>query len=324
MTRLSWLMAGGTNCPYAAVLCAGNVMPYTPVKNLYENGIDFNYLDIDSNVCSVSDGVMTVGEYKYDLLLLDESVSVSPAAQRVLDGYVSSGGKLYRGADFYGSVGENAALNESFAPHSPFLRITRIKKGGIDFYLLTNENDSKETPIKGKFTTNVIGRACVMDLYTGEQEPAACRFENDKLVFDVEIEPYHCLLLAIDTSLPPEDYAPPAYETIETICLAGLDITVHGNKEPLVTETTFKISAGHDRYTLVLDIMRAMCGVEIDGKTGTDIMLKPYRQDITSLLDKNRGEHTIKLTLTPSPANKFGAPVASVISGARMIAENRL
>ena len=46
------------------------------------------------------------------------------------------------------------------------------------------------------------------------------------------------------------------------------------------------------------------------------LLYKPYRLDITDLLTE--GENTVTWTVTGSPANTYGKPVPTGLSGARV------
>jgi hypothetical protein len=316
IARLSWLNTGGVNAPYAAVLCAGNIMPYKKVKALYENGIDFNYLDMDAQGCTAADGRMEVCGYQYRILLLDDSVYISPAVRKTLDTFTASGGLLYTGDDWLAFIRSRVTPRESFFPHNPHVRITRIVKDGTDFYLLANECDTSAA--SGVFTTDIIGKAYELNLFTGDIEPAACVVKDGKLDFNLFIEPCRCMLIAINTALPAAEYCPPVYKTAETVYLDALNISAFGSAEPLTAQAAFRRGSG-DKYTFCFDELHGMCALEVDGSAGEDIMFRPYTADITPLLDKNADEHTLKITVYPSPANRFGSPVPVGISGARVV-----
>ena len=280
-------------------------------------------MDSDLALCSVINGRLRVGGYEYKILLTEDGVNINPDSQRLLDEFAASGGLLHACGDCLDFIRANGSVVESMNPSSKYLRIIRITKNEIDFYMLFNECDSGESDIKGVFTTEIIGKVCELDLFTGGQKPLPCVMKNGKLCVDVFIKPYRCLVITIDGSREFEAHVEPAYRITETVRLGELDVSVYGSAEPVHSETEFTLR-GFDRCTIAFDRVMDVCGIEIDGNECEDIISKPFEADVTSLMDPSSEKHTVRLTAYPSSANRFGNPVDCGVSGARIIAEERI
>lgn len=319
--RMCRLNTGSVNTPRAAVLCSGGTMPYREVKPLYENGLEFNYLNLNADyaLCAVGEGGLSIGEYRYDLILLHPSVFLNQEAKALLEQYRMAGGVLYTGTDFQKAVREHKKTAEGFDGNGKNLRVSHLRKQGMDFYLFANECNEEEQEICGVYTAEVVGEALRIDLFSGEMAPAECEFEGGTTRIGLRLAPYQCLLYAVDTKKPPK--AAPAANRTKTarLALGRLDVSLFGAKTPLKRETEAELKTEPDkRYLLCFDRVEDLCSVTVDGREGPDLMLKPFRADITDLLDPERTSHTIQIQVFPSRANLYGTPIGCGVAGARL------
>jgi len=140
MRRMSWLMTDSTNQARVAVLCEEDRMPWESVKALYENQIEFNYLELARvPECTLVDGALCIENQRYT---------------HVLTG----------AADI-----ETLPRDAVITPAAPNLRVSHVVKNGVDFYLLVNEG---EETISGALRVAAQGRAEWWNAWTGEMKDA--------------------------------------------------------------------------------------------------------------------------------------------------------
>ena len=170
MRRMSWLMTDSVNQARVAVLCEEDRMPWQSVKPLYENQIEFNYLEL-SRVPegTLADGALCIGKQRYthvltgeaDLALLPKDAVITPAA--------------------------------------PDLRVSHVVKDGVDFYLLVNEG---EETIAGQLRVAAKGGAEWWNAWTGEMTDACadadgcyelCLPRRESIILCVDAEKAVCI-----------------------------------------------------------------------------------------------------------------------------------
>jgi len=154
MRRLSWLMTDSVNQARVAVLCEGDRMAVEAVAPLYENKIEFNYLEEELLAdCRVEDGALCIANQRYTHVIQGD-VPLTAEQSAIIAPFTS--GDLPRDL-----VTEKPA---------PDLRVSHVVKEGVHFYLLVNEGGKA---IETRFTVPVTGRAQWWNAWTGEITPAA-------------------------------------------------------------------------------------------------------------------------------------------------------
>jgi len=186
MRRLSWLMTDSVNQARVAVLCEEDSMPWETCIPLYENQIEFNYLEL-SRVpeCTLKDGALCIGKQRYTHVLTGEAdLSALPR-----DAVVT--------------------------PAAPGLRVSHVVKDGLDLYLLVNEG---EETISGALRVAVQGKAEWWNAWTGETKAASLREDGS---YALTLPRRESLILCID----PTESACTAADTVEeTVCLKPLSL----------------------------------------------------------------------------------------------------
>lgn len=183
--RMSELLTDGVNQAQVAVLCGAHHLPWKIVKPLYENQIEFNYLENEifiSNVCSVIDGKIEIAKQKYSILLIEDYELINETNKEKLQQCAKEGVKVIilqtnDTQDINGIIGldtvENSAkvvkqfLKGDFVLEAPVkdLRMTHLIKDGSEFYLLVNEGEEE---IKASAIINSIGGIEKWDAMLGE------------------------------------------------------------------------------------------------------------------------------------------------------------
>ena len=146
--RMCWLNTDSVNVTDIAVLCNGDHLPWEPVKALYENQIEFNYLETALlEKCTLKGNSINIEKQSYRIILVEDGLLISDAEQAVLDQFEAAGGVILKvsgdlSADALASLKAYNPLALKPTANPADLRITHVIKDGVHFYLLFNESDT--------------------------------------------------------------------------------------------------------------------------------------------------------------------------------------
>ncbi|WP_206109207.1 glycosylhydrolase-like jelly roll fold domain-containing protein [Paenibacillus sp. HB172176] len=196
--RMSWLMTGSVNSAKVAVLAGGDYLPWRIVKPLYERQIEFNYLEesLLQHACQVKDGLIEIAGYRYSAVLIQEGSRFAPGSWETLEAFVRQGGLIieWNGRDEDGSANsigqirdigqicvqqEQQAAEElerrldrdySLNPSCADIRISRVEKNGMLFYVIVNEG---EEGYSGALRMKHTGLTEVWNPWTGSCDAAS-------------------------------------------------------------------------------------------------------------------------------------------------------
>lgn len=134
------------NITDVAILCGERDLPDLPARALYENQIEFNYLERSLlGEVTVQEGVARVAKQSYRLIITDGPLD--EASRVFLDVFRRAGGTVLSYSDYQGN--EQAYLAEirkvsrtitRIDPHRD-LRLTRVRKYGVEILFLSNEGE---------------------------------------------------------------------------------------------------------------------------------------------------------------------------------------
>lgn len=173
--RMSWLMTDCVNQAETAVLCSSQELSWEIAKPLFENQIEFNYLEeelLEEARCT-EEGLI-IAQQCYRVIVTDGRVRAETL--EALGALEKKGMKVIRyrqEMDLAALLQDCSGADLKAEPACRALRKSHVKKEGISFYLLTNESDCQiETSLsvaEGKIRE-------VWDAWTGEvqecQEPS--------------------------------------------------------------------------------------------------------------------------------------------------------
>ncbi|WP_163539299.1 glycosyl hydrolase [Gracilibacillus sp. YIM 98692] len=183
MMRLSWVMTDSVNQAKVAVLAEDSFLPWQMAKMLYQNQIEFNYLNskhlINGDV-TFEQGTLNIQKQQYQLLIIDQISleSIHPSIIEQLKLWIEQGGKVLVNGnnkqkkllpeadyipDYIKKLDELDQNDQSFllnyqsvqlAKESEDIRVSVVEKSDLYFYLIVNEgestyNDSLTLPHKG-------------------------------------------------------------------------------------------------------------------------------------------------------------------------------
>lgn len=168
--RMSWLLTDSVNQTAIALLCTSQELSWEMAKPLYENQIEFNYLEEELLESAVrKKGAIQVAGQEYPVLITDDRVSRD--TQQLLEELEKDGVKVihyHRGVDLPALTEVYVTADMRIQPADSMLRKTHVKKGEISFYLLTNEGD-RDIDTSVSITEGKVRE--IWDAWTGEARP---------------------------------------------------------------------------------------------------------------------------------------------------------
>lgn len=221
--RMSWLLTDSINITEIAILCEEDGLPWLIAKSLFENQVEFNYLEDNiflSNSCKIINGNVLIQKQKYKTIIIENVNIITDKLKKRLQKFIDSGGKvvLYN-SDKVQSLLESAKeifslkdilpVIEKYVKKDVFiypsnndLRITHIIKDSIHFYILVNEG---ENDIKCELNISINGKVEKWDPWNGNIESINIR-KNNKQYFSLSINlaRRESSIICIDTSKKPE------------------------------------------------------------------------------------------------------------------------
>jgi hypothetical protein len=139
--RLCWLNTDSELICHVAILGEHHHLPWRAARACFQNQIDFNYLDIDDLARS-----SIIRDQAYRALIVDGEVS--PAAQRHIDALAGQLTVIHWNEDTAACIDrlKNLLPDSALAAvEAQGLRVRHVRKGGIDWHILFNEESAPIT-----------------------------------------------------------------------------------------------------------------------------------------------------------------------------------
>lgn len=217
--RMCFIMTDSVNQTNVCILCGSSGLPWKAAKHLYQNQMEFNYLETElllSEKCKIEGGRIKIEKQEYTVAVIEEPDILSDEVKDRLSVFIRQGGKVVvynDGAnkdnmlgfesvsspeEFIEFIKEHGGYDYSFEPRHPDLRVSHVVKGGCHLYVLTNEG---ENTINTVLRTRITGRAELWDAWRGavtEIDPIACG-ENDMSI-EISLPRRESLVVCIDRS----------------------------------------------------------------------------------------------------------------------------
>ncbi|WP_077619385.1 glycosyl hydrolase [Bacillus sinesaloumensis] len=217
MKRLSWLMTDSTNQTGVAVLSTEDHLPWKIAKPLFENQVEFNYLEESLFLSSTSivDGVVNIQNQSYQTIIVEDSTKLDVSVIDKLVTFIRSGGEVIvhsenestspiQGAKVIQQIEQVVnALSKLHRkevvihPASKDIRVSKVIKEGRLFYLLVNEG---ENHYSGTLHLKEEGTVEKWDAWTGEIVKLQPFQENSRLAVPLNLERRSSIVYAIDTA----------------------------------------------------------------------------------------------------------------------------
>ena len=279
--RLSWLMTDIDLHAEVAVLCRNRDLCPDTVRPLFERQIGFQYIpESYFPACTVEDGALWLHGHRYTAVLGDKALFPDAAHPEV------------------------SALEPDCRcdPPQPMLRCAYFNKEGRACWLLVNEGN---TPIKTRLTLPVDAPLCRYDLWNGQ--PCTCPAERTAkgACLPLELPARGSLLLFTCTARESEALPlPPTY-----LSLAAPAFSLADEDAAHLTKTyraTLQITATELQTATPLLTLpgQEMAELTVNGQPAGVSFWPPHKFPLAGLLTP--GENALTLTLTGSPANRYG------------------
>lgn len=216
-SRLSKLRTGGRLVCDVAVLSVNNRLPTRVAKWLYQNQVDFLYLEDWRLVeqAKIAEGKLGVGPMAYRLLIVDQDEPLSAATDARVKEFQRQGG-LVRVCGALPSADLVAGLNRDVTldPACPDLRYAHVVKhssrpsteegpgvgtAGTHFYFFVNEG---QQAIETKVTCRCTGQAEWFDPWTARFSPATVLHADSTMQVTLRLPRRASLILTVDPRPP--------------------------------------------------------------------------------------------------------------------------
>ncbi len=311
MRRMSWLMTDSVNQARVAVLCEGDRMPVESVVPLYEQQIEFNYLEADLlGECRVEGGALCIANQRYTHVVPGD-VPLTEEQSALIDPFVRP--ELPRDL-----------TTELSAPD---LRVSHVVKEGVHFYLLVNEGGRE---IVTRMTVPVKGRARWWNAWDGTAADAPMEDGAYPLTLGMR----ESIILCIDQEEEPvdvpqtDDIAPIAVRTSwtltredgETACITP---DAEGKNPGWQRLPGWETCSGWVAYEAAVDFapgtiidlgeVHEIARVYADGRHVGTRLWGPYRFCL------QEGAKSLRVEVANTPAGKMdGVSLPSGILGAKL------
>ena len=333
--RLSWLNTDSRNTTAIAVLGREDWLPWRIARPLYEQQLEFNYLEdtlLLAPTTRIADGAIHVAQQRYTVLCIEDEL-LTPAVQERIDAFRAQGGTVLTLADI--EAGPQPALEAvrelRLIPGSADIRITHVVKGGQSFYLLVNEG---QATYRGRAVLAEQGQVAYWDAWQGTVTPAPATPQADgQLSVPVTLAPRQSLILAIEPQETGETQEADALlqQPQQMTCMA-LDTgwqRRQSESEPWLPVAELddwtREPALHDYYgsmeyahslelparvrgcRCVLDLGTAaeLAEVFVDGVSQGCALWAPYRVDITGALGDTTRQARLVIKVTGPISRRF-------------------
>jgi hypothetical protein len=208
--RMSWVMSDCEHLCQVAIAGPGYDLPWQAARVLYENQIDFLYLNDEALIsASITAEGLHAGTQTYKLVIIEGEIA--PAAQEKLREFVQLGGHVvYADAETDLLLQIRSALPPDILiqPTAANLRVMHVRKDAYHLYALFNEG---ETPIEGTLEVSIVGSAEWWDPLRQRRCPAHIRVNHSEghMQLPIALERRESRLLVVDPSSSPEPESKP-------------------------------------------------------------------------------------------------------------------
>ena len=343
--RLSWLLCDGEHVCNIAILGDGNGLPWQAAKQLYQNQIDFLYVD-DQAVSEgkIQDGTIAIGTQIYRIIVVDGSPTLSDKTRKALEEFEKRGGHFLlfeEGLDLPTRLDEWLPRDLHLEPTHKDLRAIHYLKEGLDFYLLVNEGEKR---ISGELTLNVSGAIEAWDALGCKRLPIEARDSAEGIHLSLSLERRQSIVLVVDRDeslisppAPPRfgEQSTPINPTWEVRDARGetVDVPAPGDWS---RHPDWELFSGTLSYTAKIDIPPAdeillelgkvgdIAEVLLDDRTTGVRMWAPYRIALGQNIPP--GTHRLEIRITNTMANAYEGIQASsgLIGPIHLISRTRI
>ncbi|MEZ4712877.1 MAG: glycosyl hydrolase [Caldilineaceae bacterium] len=324
LRRVCWLLSDCTQVCQVAILTDGNAAAWRAAKVLYQNQIDFIYIDEPALAqARVENGALAIGNQRFRTVICDPP-DVAGLAR--LAEFVQSGGRVLTdwSADTLAAALLQSVERDVDFPNAPELRFIHVHKAGYECYFFVNEG---EEPIAGAMSLAAVGALECWDPLDGSMRPWPATAQNGRLHTHLHLARRQGLILAVDPNGEPQtDWAKPPQPGNTILPLVGPWQAANADGESvavpcpgdwaqtegwetfsgtLTFRTAFSLSATQMEQPLFLDLGRVgdIAEVHINDKPVGVRAWAPYVLRIDAACQS--GDNQLEVRVTNSAANFY-------------------
>jgi hypothetical protein len=341
--RMSWIMTDSINSAEVAIMAGPAYLPWKIVKPLFEEQIEFNYLEDDLLHGSVecNNGILEIAGYRYKAILIEDGRRLASSDWQVLEHFAKCGGLVIElSVESKGSmeIGQlrveheqkipeilAGRLGKAFAiePVAPSIRISKVTKKDTLFYVVVNEG---ETTYTGELCMKHSGVVEIWHPWTGKIESATVARSAEQLINTISLNRRECLVIAVDPSRDSDVITPSKRKSCEYVQdlsagwhviegpesgeLSGLTSWTDwpGMKHfsgTVVYERRFVLDecCNRGRVRINLGEVHEVVQLWVNGKDMGVRLWGPYTFDLLSELQS--GTNMLRVSVTNSLANRY-------------------
>ena len=321
--RMCYMLTDSVNKTSVAVLCKADFLPSDIAKPLYENQIEFNYLEeelLRDGSCDIGGGKISIASQCYDTLIVEDLSLISDKIEE----FAQNGGKVIAYDPAGKALDKNiisvAALDEilphlekdfAVSPPCKALRVSHIVKNGEHFYVLVNEG---EEAVRFDAEFYADGEISVFDAFSGKEfSPSDNTLSLDRresLIICAGKNPTKKKILHFSERFgaPKSEMDLKKWYIDEEKSELGSWTETEKLKDfcgTLCYQTEFDIEL-KDGNKLILDMGKVaeQAEVYLNGEFVGYRLWSPYILDLTDYVKS--GKNSLKIEVTNSLANRYG------------------
>ncbi|MDD6119961.1 MAG: hypothetical protein PUB57_05480 [Selenomonadaceae bacterium] len=328
--RLSWLNTDSYNTTPIAVLCQEDHLPWRIVRPLYEQQLEFNYLEeslLTAPQTRIEAGHIAVAHQSYTVLLVEDEAVFPSATRAAVQTFRQQGGTVLTLAEV--EAGEHPALTAvrecRLLPASSAIRLTHVVKGGRDFYLLVNEG---QTDYIGQVFLRQQGKVESWDAWTGQIRPAELQRSSKGSCVALRLTSRQSVILMVDAQAAPQAVTVPhrrqvlvqpladgwqrrtadgEWQAVDTLGDWTWEEPYHDYYGVMYYRHMLELPArvNGQRAVIELGAVGELAEVFIDGESQGVSLWAPYCVDVTPALADSARRVTLAVKVTSSISRRF-------------------
>lgn len=319
--RMSYMMTDSYNTAEVAVLCESDSLPYAIVKPLYENQIEFNYLEeelLNSGAAYVKDGALCIRQQRYKTLLCEKRRLVDDKIQALSEQGIQVIVYNPENAEMSGKIISINAWEEvtryltgdiKLEPANRNLRVSHIVKENEHFYVLVNEGEEE---ISGTVTLQAEDEVLVMDAWHGTIEPYVGQRlaleRRESLIIAAGRHPHSLQKIHLGENEKSKTEISLAHWKVNGESISVGSWTENPDMRnfcgTIAYETEFEWKKT-DFQEIILDLgsVGEQAEIEINGKKAGFRLWAPYEVELTPWV--RQGKNTVSVFVTNSLSNRY-------------------
>ncbi|MFA9557887.1 glycosylhydrolase-like jelly roll fold domain-containing protein [Evansella sp. AB-rgal1] len=339
--RMSWIMTDSVNTTEIAVLCEEDHLPWKIVKPLFENQIEFNYLEesLFLTETKTNQGKLVISEQQYTTILVEDTKHLETEVITALERFIDEGGLVItlentgvnkiKGSLLISAESEIISVLDRqrerqvvLSPSNKDIRISKVVKSDKTFYVVVNEGEEN---YEGNLSISEVGMVEKWDAWKGTINEVGVQKFGDSIAVPMKLNRRESIIYSIEMNENPEllgnetllsdvkrmeinedwkiSHAPIGKKSLQSWTeWKGME---HFSGS-VTYETSFTLNKEELQYTPILDLgdVYEIADVTINGVNIGVKMWAPYEFQLQENLLKI-GENTLHMKVINNKANEM-------------------